>query len=387
MTAAVLEVGPATVRLSPRPAASVDPDMISAALAGIDDQTVLLDERPVAVADLWRRIIAASIEKPCESMTVVHPSWWPRPRVRRIVDAAGAAVTDVRALSRSAAIAAEGPATVVEIADEVIAICDPPEPPVLLTRPDDPCVAAHAIQTSFGRGVLIDAPPAVVGGREYAGQVLRALRQRGVVAELVDIGDVLAPTTPAEPPPVFTRRHWRGPTLAAASLVVTLCTVGVTAARNHAPVPVLDTVGIVEGRVTLRIPPRWVVTRITAGPGSRRIQANSPTDPTAALHVAQSYVPGETLDRTADILRQAVAEGPHGVFVEFNPADLRGGRPAVTYREVRAGRDIRWTVVLDGSMRISIGCQSTPGGTDIVAEVCEKAIESAREVVGTNRGP
>jgi type VII secretion-associated protein (TIGR03931 family) len=86
------------------------------------------------------------------------------------------------------------------------------------------------------------------------------------------------------------------------------------------------------------------------------------------------------------MLRQAVAEQPRGVFVEFNPTDRRGGRPAVTYREVRVGRDIRWAVVLDGSTRISVGCQSAPGREDTVARACEKAIESAHELAGTNGG-
>ena len=86
------------------------------------------------------------------------------------------------------------------------------------------------------------------------------------------------------------------------------------------------------------------------------------------------------------MLRQAVAEQPPGVFVDFNAADRRGGRPAITYREVRVGRDIRWTVVLDGSTRISVGCQSAPGREDTVAEACEKAIESAHELAGTDGG-
>nr|WP_240163135.1 type VII secretion-associated protein [Mycolicibacterium sphagni] len=165
-----------------------------------------------------------------------------------------------------------------------------------------------------------------------------------------------------------------------------LCAIGVTVARTHAPAPAPDAVDVVEGRVTLRIPTHWALTRITAGPGSRRIQASSPTEPNVAVHVTQSYAPGETLDRTADVLRQAVAEQPAGVFVDFNPADHRGGRPAVTYREVRVGRDIRWTVVLDGSTRISVGCQSAAGREDTVAQVCDSAIESARELVGTKGG-
>ena len=384
MSGTVLEIGPAAVtRLSPRSADRPDTEMVAAALAGIDDTTVLLDERPVAVADLWRRVIAETVEYRCESLTVVHPSWWAAHRVERIVDAAARVATDVEALPRSAVIAAGRPATVVEIADDVVAVTRPAAPSVVLTRNDNPVDVARAIETGTGAGVLIDVPLGVAGAAEYARGVLAALGQRGVDGQLAAISDVPWPASGDEPTASFVRR-WRGPILAAASVVVTACAVGATAARTRAPAPYLDAVNLVEGRVTLQIPSQWTVTRITAGPGSRRVQASSPTEPKAALHITQSYAPGETLDRTAEVLRQAVAEQPRGVFVDFNPADQRRGRPAVTYREVRTGRDIRWTVVLDGSMRISVGCQSQPGRADTVMAPCDKAIESAHEV-GTDR--
>ncbi|BBY65155.1 type VII secretion-associated protein [Mycolicibacterium helvum] len=364
---------------------SIAAELVAAALAGIDDTTVLWQERPVGVADLWRQVIAASVEMGCESLTVVHPSWWPQHRVERIVAAAATVVTDVRALSRSAVIAGSDLATVVEIADDVVAITTLAESPVITARTDDPGDIAQSIETDSGARVLIDAPPGVAGAAEYAGAVSAALRRRGVVAQLAGIGDVPPPASAVEPvAPATAPRRWRVPVLAAASATLTLCAIGASAARGQAPAP--DAVDIIEGRVTLRIPPQWPLTRITAGPGSRRIQASSPTEPNVALHVAQSYAPGETLDRTADVLRQAVDEQPDGVFVDFNPADRRGGRPAVTYREVRIGRDIRWAVVLDGSTRISVGCQSAAGREDSIAQVCERAIESARESVGTNGG-
>jgi type VII secretion-associated protein (TIGR03931 family) len=379
----VLEIGPAAV--SPL-RGSISAELVAMALAGIDDTTVLVQERPVAVADLWRRVIAANVETDCESLIVVHPSWWPQQRVERIVDAAATIVTDIRTLSRSGAIAGETLATVVEIADDVVAITAPDEQPVVVARADDPGDIARAIETDSDATVLVDAPPGVAGATECARAVSAALRHRGLVARLARVRDV-PPTAPkTEPVPSIAPRRWRAVVLAALSAIVTLGAMGIAASRTHPPAPVIDAVNIVEGRVTLLIPPQWALTRITAGPGSRRIQASSPTEPNVALHVTQSFSPGETLDRTADVLRQAVAEQPRGVFVEFNPTDRRGGRPAVTYREVRVSRDIRWTVVLDGSTRISIGCQSAPGREDTVAQACEKAIESAHELAGTKGG-
>jgi hypothetical protein len=37
-------------------------------------------------------------------------------------------------------------------------------------------------------------------------------------------------------------------------------------------------------------------------------------------------------------------------------------------------------VLLDGAVRISVGCQSRPGGEDAVRDVCEQAVRSAHAV-------
>src|SRR5262245_16772083 len=70
----------------------------------------------------------------------------------------------------------------------------------------------------------------------------------------------------------------------------------------RAPTPTRSpTTRLVEGRVVVEVPSTWTARRITAGPGSARVQVTSPTDPQSALHVTQSRVPsGETLLRTAD---------------------------------------------------------------------------------------
>ena len=137
---------------------------------------------------------------------------------------------------------------------------------------------------------------------------------------------------------------------------------------------------LVEGRVALTVPANWPTQRVVGGPGSARVQVTSPSDPEVALHVTQSPVAGETLSGTAERLRRAIDAEPAGVFVDFNPYGTSAGRPAVTYREVRAGHQVRWTVLLDGVVRISVGCQSRPGGEDAVRDVCEQAVRSAHSI-------
>lgn len=389
MIGTVLEVGPAVVtRLAPGPQRAGEQEMVTAALAGIDDTVVLFRERPVAVADLWRRIFADSVEERCETLTVVHPSWWSHHRVSRLVGAAAAVATEVLAQPRSAVLAAGEAATVIEIAGELVAVIADGRSPATRSRPHHPKDLAETIETLTPAAILIDAPPGVPGSAEYADGLRAALRQRGTDARMVRMRatpEQSAPESTATPAPAA-RRQWRGPAAVAAGMALTLCVVGLAAVRTRPPAPPPDGVSIVEGRVTLRIPADWVITRVTAGPGSRRVQASSPADSTTALHITQTYSPEETLDQTAATLSRAIGEQPRGVFVDFNPADRRGGRPAVTYREVRIAREIRWAVVLDGSTRISVGCQSAQGRLDSIAEHCEEAIESAHEISGTGNG-
>ena len=137
-------------------------------------------------------------------------------------------------------------------------------------------------------------------------------------------------------------------------------------------------IALLEGRIAVQVPPEWTVQRITGGPGSRRLQVSSPADPGVALHITQADAPETTLAETAAALGRAIAAQPAGIFLDFRSEDAVAGRPAVTYREVRPGREVRWAVLAAGSGRISIGCQSPPGRAEAVAAACAEALRSAR---------
>lgn len=385
----VLEIGPSTVRrLSSVGESVLDDDRVAQALAGIDDTTVLLDERPITVESLWRNLMSSGIGNDCEPVTLLHPSWWPQRWVARIVDAATTVTPEVVAQPRSSLIGrrfGSGTGTVVELGQEVVAVCRGAHLPRIHCRPVDAAVIAAEAGADRSEAILIDVPHGVHGGAQYGNAVRKALLDNGVVARIVRIEDGVTSATVAPPTVAPTRRRPLSAQVAAAAVVgIVVCGVGAVTVRPAGiPAAVSDTVGLVEGRVTVRIPSGWTVTRVTTGPGSRRVEIDSPTDGSAALHVTQSYTPEETLDGAARVLRRALAKEAAGTFVEFNPADERAGRFALTYREVRAGRDVRWSVIIDGSTRISIGCQSAPGREDAVNRACDEAIRSAHEVGGT----
>lgn len=144
------------------------------------------------------------------------------------------------------------------------------------------------------------------------------------------------------------------------------------------PQPPPVAASLVEGRVAVLIPSDWIVERRASGPGSPRVRVGSPDDPQAAVNITWSHAPGITLAETAASLRKAAATEPAGVF-DFGSAGRSGSRPAVTYRETRSGLVVRWTVLIDGSTRIAVGCQSAPGRAATVLVPCLQAVRSARE--------
>ena len=131
--------------------------------------------------------------------------------------------------------------------------------------------------------------------------------------------------------------------------------------------------------MTVNIPSHWMIQRVTGGPGSRRLQASPPQGPDIALHMTSSYAPEATLAQAAAVLSQAIADEPAGAFVDLRTGVEVAGRPAVTYREVRPGRIIDWSVVQAGATRISIGCQSRPGQEADVRSFCDEAVRTAGE--------
>jgi type VII secretion-associated protein (TIGR03931 family) len=170
--------------------------------------------------------------------------------------------------------------------------------------------------------------------------------------------------------------------LAAAIVAAMLSCIGVASSigvheSDATPVPMTL---LIEGRVAVEVPAHWPLRRITAGPGSARIEVTAPDGATAVL-VTQSQVRrGESLTETAGILRNALDDEQNGIFTGFEPDDRQAGRAAVTYREVRQDRQIDWTVFVDDTVRIAVGCQRDPGRAQAMADICGEAIQSAHAI-------
>ncbi|MDY6869082.1 MAG: type VII secretion-associated protein [Actinomycetota bacterium] len=373
-----VEVGPVTVR-GPN---HVDDELAAAAIESIDDTLMLLDDCPVRVRAVMTDLLRSAVGPGADELAVVHPSWWSRRRVEAVLDAAGDICGAAVAVTRAEALG-DGYDAVVEIAVEHVVVTSARI--CTLTRTSDDAVCAAVIrEIGLARTVVVDAPPDV-GGTALATAIGAALRRRGVTVTPAATHMVHVPTPPAAPPPP--RRYGRRTIPVLAGALVASVGVGAAAvAHDPAPSPAEPSTLLVEGRAAVVVPALWNVRRITDGGGSARVQITSPADPSLALHVTQSPLPrAQSLEQVGGTLLGALEAQPAGVFTDFHARDERGGRAVVTYRERRARHQTDWVVLVDDTLRIGIGCQSTPGRTDAIRSVCDAAVHSAHAVFGRNR--
>lgn len=397
----VIEAGPVGVRRlccgaitaenSPNPAAA-------AAVAAIDDPVALLDGQPVRVAPLWAGVLRSSTcpdsAREPESVLIVHPSWWSKSRVALVGTAARTLTEHVvirpRAQLLTAAARAEPVSVVVEIAATLVAITSG-NTTVAEQRSGAPGAVADAVTQrilSVARAliatVLVDGPDSVAGSGVLATMIAERLRPvRGMRVELVGIQpDRLAVdrSAPARPTPTSAGAGRSSRTRALLGGAVMAGAVAFTAGLRHqdgTPLTPPSTF-LVEGPVVVQVPAQWPVRRIATGPGSPRVELVSPVDPQLALHVTQSPAPGGGAGGAVESLQRAFDQVEPGVFVDFDSSATSAGRPVVTYREVRPGRHIDWTVLVDGGTRIGIGCQHPPDAIGALGAVCEQAVRTAR---------
>lgn len=380
MRSAVVEVGPVTVR-GPGPVSH----RAAAAVGGIDDEIVLVDDEPMAVSALWAEVLDGACAG-ARHVTLVCPTWWTADRCDRVRDMAGCAGGEVVVMQRVQVASEElrGDSwAVVEIADEVVMVSGADARSVSLARhPEndlDPEAVVRAVISVAGASVevAVDAPVDVARSATLGNAVMAGLRSRGARVSWADIPtwrDSLK-ATDAGVVPGFGRHgvRWGGVAIGAAAALSAVLG-GIAFAAQSGPADAVAMTVLVEGRVGMQIPAGWSVRRVFDGPGSARVQVVSPSDPQTMIHLTQSGVAEGTV---ADTLRRALQEQPSGVFVDFDPSAVVASRPVVSYREVRTGREIRWAVFVDRGVRIAVGCQSVPGRAEAARVECEAATRSA----------
>ncbi len=321
--------------------------LAEAAVAGVGDRLTVVDDRVVEVADVLREVLAMAARGRTRSLAVVMPSWWPARWTAVVTDAAGAVADDVRVFQRGPLLSAALDVSVTEISDDVVVVTEPGRPVRVRDRDDD----------ALPDGALIDVPPGVAAPPTGTCRLSRRDDVEAAVAATLQTA----------------RFRIRRPVLAAVAAAAALSCALPWLLPDRAPGQWRV---LTEGRVAIEVPADWTAERITSGPGSARVRIAAPNG-LPAVHLTQSLGRADRAD-IAESLRRAITSAPAGVFVDFQPDAVAGGRPAVTYRELRDGSQTLWAVIGDKEVRIAIGCQSAPAHTETVEEVCARAVRSAR---------
>ena len=393
MREVVIEVGPGTIR----GVDDVRPEWVSAALECIDDEIALLDDRPVSVRGVWADVMNAVAGEGTDTAVLVCPAWWSSARIETVRQAARTVADEVVLLERIAMLreGISAQTTIVELTIEIAIVTAFGKIVAVVPRQGELVADAEAVVAAVGspEGVMVDAPESVFGAGLLASSISDRLRANRVPVRIADDGWVrraaVAQRSHVSARPVQVPNRVSGwlrdrkmlAVLVGVASTLMLCG-GVAAVHDGSSDRRDDmpTTLLIEGRIGLMVPATWTAQRITSGPGSARVQVVSPTDRDVALHITQSVLAQpSSLAKAADTLL-ALAESADGAFVDFNPSDRRAGRDAVTYREIRPERNIAWTVVIDGTVRIAIGCQSPPRREHLVLMACDRAIRSAHAV-------
>ena len=377
MSNAVVVVGPKVITGQ----GAVDPELVVTALECVDEELALVDDQVVRADDLWQHVLGSAVDGSCDDLVVICPSWWAISRLARVRSAAGRWSVNVVVLRRVEVLA--GASAVVEVAPELVVVHADGQRRVIARANSSPGWVDAVVACVEGLpAVTIDVPcgVALVGA-----DLARALRNRGVDVTLAEDRTLLASVresridTSRETTSV--RRHLTPRAAAVTAAILTASALTGAAVGLDTRTEESDAAAwLVEGHVAVEVPAEWTVELVTSGPGSARVQVVSPSDRSEVIHVTQARVPEtQTLDSAAEVLRSALAEEPEGVFIDFTAPGERAQRAAVTYREVRADRRIDWTVLLDGGVRIAIGCQGS-GERSRPELLCDRAIRSAHAV-------
>jgi type VII secretion-associated protein (TIGR03931 family) len=383
----VVEVGPVAVRGQSR----AEQHLESTALQFIDDEIAIFDEQPVAVTAVWRQVFSAVLPERVETAVLVCPTWWPSPRIARVQQAAATRSTNVVVVQRADILVMNVPGVpaVVEIAPEFVVIWRSGGVIAAEPRLGDDIDVIRSVVNGVGSAttVLVDAPRGVAGAVDLARAISEHLRAVGVAVTTVPPDRVLTAARDRSgsrqtSEPAWPRGHRIAALITVGASVALICLgLGFTSGTDKSVATSAPLTLLVEGRVALKVPALWRVQRITSGSGSARVQVTAPDTSNAVLLTQSQVRRGETLSATSATLRSALDDQPAGIFSAFKSDDRRADRAAATYREVRAGRQIDWTVFVDDTVRIGIGCQGAPGSAFVVDYVCEEAIRSAHALV------
>ncbi|GAA2051253.1 type VII secretion-associated protein [Williamsia deligens] len=382
---------------------------IGSLVAAIDAPSVVVGGRRRSTRDAWASSVAQVLggTQPA-SVTVAHPSTWGSRRVDVVLAAVHAVLDDsattvVDDLPRAALIAATHLESSVQVCVVVEAHDDRVDVHRLHRARDRWRIArTHVLDADVpadSLGDLVDdTVEAILVDGDRDGRVREVL---DLLADATPTGRLAAidravlhrfgPRRPARPPaprPPTPSRGVSRTTLAAAlaaavaaGLVAVIAVVAAVVwtgggddAKPTAPAGVTAQIG----RVTLTVPSGWNRTSDpaddTGAIGFTSIAA--PSDDRRLLVVENSVRADSTPASVATSLRNRLGQRGAASVAEFSATTSYAGREVISYRETPgSGAPIRWYVVVESALQVSIGCQPGSQGQSVDA-ACAAAVGS-----------
>ncbi|MFG1794346.1 type VII secretion-associated protein [Nocardia sp. NPDC049149] len=212
-------------------------------------------------------------------------------------------------------------------------------------------------------------------GRRGSGYVSAVVAAVAVVAVAVIVGVVFLNRSDA--PPVA------GPT----SMPVpsgTAATSGPESPGSAPPsnsiVPPTDTATTV-GRLRFQVPNGWHVGSTPDVSNKYRVDLSPDDGARLRITVTHTLVPGVSYEQLASRLEDQISQRPSGVLSELQRDVRYGGRPGLAYTEHPGdGSTVRWHVLLENGVQVSVGCQYAGDSWPALSTTCDQFGGSLRVI-------
>ncbi|MGW0037104.1 type VII secretion-associated protein [Gordonia sp. NPDC003376] len=236
------------------------------------------------------------------------------------------------------------------------------------TNPGERAAAADVIGHHTVAGRILEVDPGLIS--RWGGRTRRASSGADLVSD------------PAAEPAASRRLRWIWVAAACATAVAALAAAVGIRQHDGPSAPRIDQVTV--GRTTLTVPGGWHRSDPPAPSGATGSGTQTRTvftagdDGTRILLVQSPVRAGSTAATVATSLHNRIRQRGDDVVTEFSPSTRYAGRDVISYREAPvSGAPIRWYVLVDDDLQVSVGCQGGTGA-ETVDGPCAEAVASVR---------
>ncbi|MEE3848904.1 type VII secretion-associated protein [Gordonia sp. LSe1-13] len=228
----------------------------------------------------------------------------------------------------------------------------------------------------------------VVATHALAGRVVAAdrdlIRRYGWRTGRPPSDDDRLATVPTPAPAPATRNRPSGRLLwAAGAVAVTIAIVAAVVGFLQRGTAAVSEQTVVLGRTSVSVPADWRRSELSTPDGQDAQQTTrtvfvDPDDGRRILVVQSEVRADSTLATVARSLGNRIRQRGDDVVTEFSPSTRFVGRDVVSYREAPvSGGAIRWYVLVQDGLQVSIGCQPGSAGESVDTE-CAHAVSSVQ---------